>query len=384
VDLWHRLAPPNTLPLAGKDGEGVDTERRAPVMTATPFDHPLLSALLGDDEIAPYFSADAELAEFCAFEAALAHAEAAEGVIPAQAAEAIAHACKSFTPDLAAIRAAAARDGVPVPEFVRQLRGLVPEPFREHLHFGSTSQDLVDTALVRRLAPVLELFGARLAAIIACLDELDRGFGQASMMARTRMQQAIPITVADRLAEWRGPLPRHLERLSQLRPRLLVLQFGGAAGTLDRLGGKGPAVARRLAAALDLGAPDRSWHSQRDGLGELAGWLALVAGSLGKIGADIALMAQNEVGEIALAGGGTSSAMPHKSNPVAAEVLVALARHAATLAGGMQQALVHEQERSGAAWTLEWLTLPQLVMSTGAALGTTQNLLGRITRLGKE
>ncbi|MDR3475031.1 MAG: 3-carboxy-cis,cis-muconate cycloisomerase [Devosia sp.] len=353
-------------------------------MTATPFDHPLLSGLLGDDEVAAQFSAAAELEEYGYFEAALAHAEAAEGVIPPEAAEAIAAACADFAPDLAAIRTATARDGVAIPEFVRQLRALLPEPLAPHLHFGATSQDVVDTALIRRLSPVLTLFAARIEAVMAALDALDRRYGKAPMLARTRMQQAIPITVSDRLAEWRGPLPRHLERLRQLQPRLLLLQFGGAAGTLDKLGPKGPAVARRLAAALDLGLPDRNWQTARDNLAELAAWLALLAGSLGKIGIDIALMAQNEIGEVRLEGGGTSSAMPHKSNPVAAEVLVTLARHAATLAGGMQQALVHEQERSGAAWTLEWLILPQLVLTTGASLRTTLNLLGRIVRLGKE
>jgi 3-carboxy-cis,cis-muconate cycloisomerase len=136
--------------------------------------------------------------------------------------------------------------------------------------------------------------------------------------------------------------------------------------------------------ALGLGVPARSWHSQRDGIVELADWLSLVSGSLGKIGVDIGLMAQNGVGEIALEGGGGSSAMPHKQNPVAAEVLVALARYNATLTGGMHQALLHEQERSGAAWTLEWLILPQMVVTTGASLRTAKALLGHVTRIGDE
>lgn len=219
---------------------------------------------------------------------------------------------------------------------------------------------------------------------MAALDGLERRFGTRPLMGRTRMQDAISITAADRLAEWRSPLPHHIERLHQLRPRLLVLQFGGAVGTLDKLGDKGLAVSRRLANALDLGLPSRNWHSQRDALAEFAGWLSLVSGSLGKLGLDLALMAQNGVGEVAIEGGGGSSAMPHKSNPVAAEVLVALARHNATLVSGMHQALLHEQERSGAAWTLEWLTLPQMVMATGTALHTARTLLEHVTRLGKD
>src|SRR5690606_13415398 len=169
-------------------------------------------------------------------------------------------------------------------------------------------------------------------------------------------------------------------RLVELRPRVLVLQFGGAVGTLDKLGAKGRAVAERMAAHLELGLPVRSWHTQRDNLAELGGWLSLVSGTLGKLGQDIALMALS--GEVALDGTGSSSAMPHKQNPVKAEVLVALARYNATLVSGMHQALVSEQERSGAAWTLEWMVLPQMVVAAGAALRTAIDLVGSIKSMG--
>jgi len=348
-------------------------------MSISPFDHPLLSGLLGDNEVAPQFSPQAEIEEMNYFEEALARAEAAEGLIPEAAAEAISIAC-AFAPDFDAVREATARDGVIGPEYVRQLRSRVPPPHDQYLHFGATSQDLVDTSLVLRLRPLLPMFDERLSAVEAALDELDWRFGDRPLMAHTRMQPAVPIAVGDRLAAWRGPLPRHRQRLAELSPRLLVLQFGGAAGTRDRLGDKGEAVARRLAEALDLGLPERSWHTQRDNVAEFAGWLSLVSGSLGKIGIDIGLMA--ELGEIGLKSGGTSSAMPHKQNPVGAEVLVALARHNATLLSGMHQALVHEQERSGAAWTLEWLALPQMVMAASASLRTAITLLGGITAMG--
>jgi 3-carboxy-cis,cis-muconate cycloisomerase len=352
-------------------------------MSAAAFDHPLLSGLLGDEEVAPQFTAAAMLEEYAWFEEALARAEAAEGVIPAAAAEAIATACQGFAPDLAALRAGAARDGVAVPEYVRLLRQRVGEPYGQYLHFGATSQDLVDTGLIRRLAPVLDLFDGRLTALIGAMRELAARFGGNRLMGMTRMQPARPITVADRLAQWRAPLERHLERLQQLEPRLLVLQFGGAVGTLDQFGDRGPAVARRLAEGLDLSLPERPWHAARDNIAELGGWLALVCGSLGKLGADVALMAQAGVGEIALAGGGTSSAMPDKRNPVGAEVLMALARYGAILSSGLDQALDAEGERSGAAWTLEWLTLPPLVMTTGAALRTAATLLAGIEQLGE-
>jgi len=341
---------------------------------------PLLDVLLGDDAIAAQFAPEAELEEFGWFEAALAHAEAAEGVISEDAAAAIASACIGFVPDQPALRAATARDGVVAPDYVRQLRARIGEPYARYLHLGATSQDLIDTSLVRRLLPILPEFDDRLARIGAALDALTERLGPVPLMARTRMQDAIPITVGDRLAAWGGPLPRHRTRLAELSPRLLVLQFGGAAGTLDRLEEHAPAVARRLAEALDLGLPPGPWHSQRDNLAEFASWLSLVSGSLGKIGLDLGLMAQQ--GEAAIAGGGASSAMPHKSNPIGTEVLVALARHNAGLVGSMHQALLAEQERSGAAWTLEWLTLPEMVLTTAASLRIALTTLQNITRLG--
>jgi 3-carboxy-cis,cis-muconate cycloisomerase len=353
-------------------------------MTISPFDHPLLSGLLGDDEIAPFLSAEAEIGEMVRFEVALAEAEGAEGVIPADSAEYLAEQLPGFTPHFDEIRVATTRDGTIGVEFARQLRYWLGPPFDRHVHFGATSQDLVDTALVLRLRPVLAVFTQRLDSIIGRLADLDGQFGVREMMGRTRMQDAVPISVADKLATWQGPLLRHQDRLRELMPRLMLLQFGGAAGTLDKLGDKAAAVAARIGRKLELTVPERSWHTQRDGIVELANWLSLVSGSLGKIGADIGLMAQNRVGDISLEGGGGSSAMPHKQNPIGAEVLVALAHYNATLTGGMHEALVHEQERSGAAWTLEWLILPQMVMATAASLRTAGTLLGQVLRIGRD
>ena len=352
-------------------------------MSTSPFDHPLLSGLLGDAEISPFFTAEAELREMIGFELALADAEGAEGVIPADVALYLAEQLPAFVPNLDEIRVATTRDGTIGVEFVRQLRYWLGPPFDRHVHFGATSQDLVDTALVLRLRPVLAIFTQRLEAIIRRLGDLDREFGGREMMGRTRMQDAVPIKVADKLATWQGPLLRHLARFDELSPRLMQLQFGGAAGTLDKLGDKAGLVAARLGKRLGLQVPARSWHTQRDSIVELADWLSLVSGSLGKIGADIALMAQNRVGDIALEGGGGSSAMPHKQNPIGAEVLVALAHYNATLTGGMHEALVHEQERSGAAWTLEWLILPQRVMTTAASLRTAGSMLQQVIRIGR-
>ncbi len=352
-------------------------------MSVSPFDHPLLSALIGDDEIAPQFSPAAEFEEMNYFEQALARAEAAEGLIPAAAAEAICRAAAAFEPDPALVREATARDGVIVPEYLRQLRARIEPPHGMHLHFGATSQDLIDTSLIRRLSPVLAVFDARLGAIDGGLGALEKRFGANALMGRTRMQDARLITAGDRIRAWRSPLARHRLRLTEFTPRLLVLQFGGAVGVLDQLGDSGADVARHLGEALHLAVPNHTSHSQRDNLAEFAGWLSLVSGSLGKLGGDLALMAQNAIGEVVLAGGGGSSSMPHKSNPVRAEILVTLARYNATLLPAMHLALVHEQERSGSAWTLEWLALPQMVMTTAAGLRTALLLLDQITNLGR-
>ena len=342
--------------------------------------HPWLGGLLGDAEIAGLIGPEAEIFAMLAFEIALAEAEAAEGVIPAEAAAAIADALAAFRPDLAALGAGAARDGVVIPDLVRQLRAAVGAEHGSRVHFGATSQDVIDTALTLRLGAALPVLGARLDALVATLDGLESRFGDRPLMGRTRMQAAIPITARDRLAAWRGPLARQRARLDGLAREVLVVQFGGAAGTLEKLGEKGPAVRARLAARLGLGDVAQ-WHSQRDRITLLAGWLATTSGTLGKLGQDVALMALLS-GEIALESGGTSSAMPHKANPVGAETLVALARFAAVQAGGLDQALVHEQERSGAAWTLEWLLLPPLLIATAAALRTANDLAGAIRSIG--
>ncbi len=343
-----------------------------------PFEHPFLGELLGDPEMAALLSAETELVLMLRFEAELAAAQAAHGLVPSEAAAAIAELCTSFSPDLASLRASTARDGVVVPELVRQLRVALGAPHARWLHLGCTSQDVVDTSLVLRLDRAVTLLDGRLTSLLAGLDELASAWGDRRLMGRTRMRRALPITWGHKVAGWREPLVRHRRRLADLRPRLLRLQLGGATGDRAELGPQAQAIADRLADALGIGRADRAWHTERDGIAELAGLLAVIAGTLGKLGQDVALLAQDEVAELLIAGGGGSSAMPHKVNPVAAETLVALARHAATLAPALQHALVHENERSGAAWTLEWLALPPLLLTAGAATRTALRLLGQL------
>ncbi|BCM20626.1 3-carboxy-cis,cis-muconate cycloisomerase [Mesorhizobium sp. J8] len=349
-------------------------------MTVSPFDHPLLSGLLGDEEAARHFSVEADIDAVLDFERALAEAEAELGVIPRDAGTAIVAALAAFRPDTARLRAGVAKDGVVVPELVRQIRAIVGAPHDAYVHFGATSQDVIDTSLVLRLRRAVEHIGLLLSENIVRLVSLEQEFGGRALTAMTRMQPAISIAAADRIASWRMPLERNQQRLKEQAGRLVVVQFGGAAGTLDKLGDKAAAVRAALAAKLGL-ADAPQWHSQRDALAEFAGWLSLVTGSLAKFGQDVALMSLTG-SDIKLSGGGGSSAMPHKQNPVKAETLVALARFNAVQLSGMHQALVHEQERSGAAWTLEWLVLPQMVVATAAALRLAAELAAQIESLG--
>lgn len=348
-------------------------------MTVAPFDHPFLSGLLGDEELAAAFSPEADLAAMLRFEAGLAEAEAAEGLIPTGSADAIAKAISSFQADIDDLRQGTTRDGVVVPALVRQLRRAVGPPHGEHVHFGATSQDLIDTSLAIRLATVLAALRERLRSVIALLEDIERRDGDIATMAHTRMQAAVEVPARRKILSWKEPLERELTRLDAVEKDVLLLQFGGAAGTLDTLGGKSPAVAGRLARTLGLEAPQRPRHNERDGIAAFAGWLSTVSGSLAKMGQDIALMAQSEIGEITLSSGGGSSAMPHKVNPVAAETLVALGRFNATLVSGMHHAMIHENERSGAAWTLEWMLLPQMIVAAGCALRTSGKLLSSIS-----
>ncbi len=344
------------------------------------FDHPWLGGLVGDAEIAALIGPEAEIAAMLAFEGALARAEAEAGLIPAAAGEAIETALAGFSPDIAALREGMGRDGVVVPELIRQARAAVGAPHADWLHFGATSQDVIDTALMTRLRAVLTVCATRLGALIEAFDALSTRFGDRPLMGRTRMQAAIPITAGDRIESWREPLLRHWVHLERLRSEALVVQLGGAAGTLEKLGDAALEVRADLARRLGLGDAPR-WHSQRDRLADLAGWCALVTGSLGKFGQDVALLAQAG-DEIRLTGGGTSSAMAHKQNPVRAELLVTLARFNAVQLGGMHQAMVHEQERSGAAWTLEWLILPPMLVATGAASRVAAELIASIGEIG--
>ncbi len=339
-------------------------------MSVSLFGSELYGGLFSDREIVALVDDRARLRAMLDVEAALARVQGRLGVIPPEAAARIAEIAVSLDLDPAALAEGTAGAGIPIPALVATLREAVGAEAGPYVHWGATSQDIMDTGLVLRLRDLLDRLDQRLAGVIQSLAALAEEHRGTVMAARTRSQQALPTTFGLKAAGWLLPLVRHRERLAQLRPRFLVVQFGGAAGTLAALGAgeRGIKVMEALAGELDLAVPPAPWHSQRDGIAELAAWFALVTGSLGKIGEDLALLAQSEVGEAYPNSGGGSSTLPQKTNPVAAEALTTLARFNASLLTPAIEALLQAQERGGAAWPLEWLTLPQMAVATGAAL----------------
>jgi 3-carboxy-cis,cis-muconate cycloisomerase len=344
-------------------------------MSLLPFDSAFLGPLLSDPETAAWLDDAAQLEAMLRFEAALARAEGRADVIPEYAAARIAEVTESLEIDPARLSEGTARDGLPVPALVTALREAVGGEEASYVHWGATSQDVMDSGLVLRLKPILDILAERLDAVgehLAALADAERG---TAMLARTRGQQATPTSFGLKAAGWLAPLQRHRARLEELRPRLEVLSFGGAAGNLSALGERGPVVEADLAEELGLHVPTMPWHVQRDALVELACWLGLVSGSLGKMAGDILMLCQNEVGELREGAGGGSSTLPQKANPIRSEAVVTLTRHAAGLAGQMQLSAFHLHERDGVAWQLEWLALPQMILATGAALRQSRALL---------
>jgi 3-carboxy-cis,cis-muconate cycloisomerase len=314
------------------------------------------------------------------FEAALARAEAATGVIPARAAGPIANACKAGLFDLAALAQAATRSGNLAIPLVKALTADVAKADVEaarYVHWGATSQDMIDTAGMLTLRAGIDALLADIGRAIAGFAALARQHRNTAVVARTWLQHALPMPFGLKLAEYAAALHRSRGRLQRLRREALVLQFGGAAGTLAALGDKGLLVAARLAQELELPLPDAPWHSHRDRIAEAASVFAILAGTCGKIARDVQLMMQTDVAEAFEPSGegrGGSSTMPHKRNPVAAATALAAAIMAPNLAATIFAAQVGDHERSAGPWHAEWPTLPSLLLVTSGALAATVDI----------
>src|SRR6202521_1470539 len=335
---------------------------------------PLLAPLLSSAAMRAVCDDIAYLQHMLDFEAALARAEAATGVIPASAAGPIAKACKASSFDLADLAEAATRSGNLAIPLVKALTAEVakahPDAAR-YVHWGATSQDVIDTAAMLTLRAAIDALLADLDRAIAGFAKLAKQHRATAMVARTWLQHALPMPFGLKLAEYAAALHRSRARLQRLRNEGLALQFGGAAGTLAALGDKGLTVAEKLAQELELPLPDAPWHTHRDRIAEAASVLAITAGSCGKIARDIQLMMQTDVAEAFEPSGqgrGGSSTMPHKRNPVAAATALAAATMAPNLAATIFAAQVQDHERSAGPWHAEWPTLPMLLLVTSGAL----------------
>lgn len=337
----------------------------------------LLGPLFGGVEATAVFSDRGRLQGMLDFETALAHAQAKLGIIPAKAVTAIAAKARAELFDMEDLARATASAGNPAIPMVKRLTALVaaddPEAAR-FVHWGATSQDAMDTGLVLQLRDFLGSFEPALTRLANALARLAQDHRRTPVVGRTWLQHALPVTVGLKAAGWLDAVERHRQRLGEIKPRLLVVQLGGAAGTLASLHDAGLEVMQALAAELELAAPALPWHGARDRVAELAACLGLMTGTLGKMARDISLLMQTDVGEAfepAGEGRGGSSTMPHKRNPVASAAVLAAAVRAPNLVATLLAAMVQEHERGLGGWHAEWETLPELAVITAGALSWT-------------
>jgi 3-carboxy-cis,cis-muconate cycloisomerase len=320
------------------------------------------------------FSEQSRIQRMLDFEAALARAQAQVGLIPVAAADAIAKNCASSQIDFVALARDAESAGNLAIPLVKQLTALVANDNTEaakFVHWGATSQDVIDSGLVLQLRDALDLIERGLAELTRALVTQIKQHRNTLMVGRTLLQHALPITFGLKAAGWLDAITRHRQRVRELRPRILVLQFGGAAGTLAALGSQGSAIAMALAQELNLALPAMPWHGQRDRVAEVATVCGLLVGTLGKIARDVSLSMQIEVGELAepsAPGRGGSSTMPHKRNPIGCAAALSAAIRVPGLVSTMLSAMPQEHERGLGGWQAEWETLPEIFKLTSGAL----------------
>jgi 3-carboxy-cis,cis-muconate cycloisomerase len=342
----------------------------------------VLGDLFGTAAMRALFSDRARVQAMLDVEAALARAEAAAGIIPKDAAAPIGVACRADDFDLEELGHQTALAGNPAIPLVRMLTEKVSGEAKRYVHWGATSQDIIDTGMVLQLRGGLDLLVADLAAVADAAAKLAETHRRTPMVGRTFLQQALPITFGYKASVWLGLAARAHDRLVALRRNGLFLQFGGAAGTLASLGNAGVKVAEALASELDLPLPDAPWHSARDRLAEIGAAVAIAAGSMAKIATDIALMMQTEVGEVfepAAEGKGGSSTMPHKRNPVGSAAAIGAATQAEARLPLLLAALRADHERGTGTWHMEWTALPELFVLTSGAVAHMRTALQGLT-----
>lgn len=339
-------------------------------MHSTLINSRFLGSLFSTPEMKNVFSDTSSLVRYTETEVALALAEGKLGLIPADAAKTIAERAAKITLDMDRLERETHNVGYPILPLVHQLAEGLGDAGK-FLHWGATTQDIMDTALVLQIRAGLDLVEADLRGVAAQLRRLSAEYRDTPMAGRTHLQHALPVTFGLKTAIWLGMVERNLERLQQLRPRVLVGQFAGAGGTLASLGTRGLDVQVAMMAELKLGVPETTWHTARDGLAETAQWLGLVTTSLAKMALDVSLMMANEFGEVFepfVQGRGASSTMPQKRNPISCEVMIGAAKTVRHLAGLALDGAVQDFERATGPWQAEWVALPEAFLHTAGAV----------------
>lgn len=327
--------------------------------------------LFSTPEMSSTFSSEAHVRGMLVFEATLARAEARAGIIPQEAAIGIAASCKVALFDIPTLYREAASAGTPAIPLVRMLTARIEGDAQKYVHWGATSQDAIDTAMMLQMRDGLDLLVEGLLAICAVCAALAEQHRQTLMVGRTLLQQALPITFGLKAARWLALVVRQVHALRACRKQALAVQLGGAAGTLAALGDKGLQVLKLVAEELSLPVPDLPWHAERDRIAEIAAALGIVSGAMAKIAEDVVLLAQTEVGEVSegtAPGKGGSSAMPQKHNPVDATGAIASARLAIGVVPVILAAMAQEHERAVGGWQAEWSAIPDLFCFTASTV----------------
>ncbi|WMT13589.1 class-II fumarase/aspartase family protein [Serratia fonticola] len=347
-------------------------------MASNVLDSILFRDAFGTPEMRAIFDDRELVRKYVEVEVALAKAEARCGVIPVEAAEEIAASCSADTLDFDLLRHETEIVGYPILPLVHQISKQTGSS-GGYVHWGATTQDIMDTAVVLQIRDAFELIETDINELRRILADMAQRYRTTPMAGRTHLQQALPITFGYKAAIWLNMFDRHAERLAQARPRVLVGQFAGAAGTLASLGDKGLVVQQAMMEELRLGTPDSTWHVARDGFAEAVNLLGLITGSLGKIAYDVMLMASNEFGELYepfVKGRGASSTMPQKRNPISSELMLACAKGVRQQAGLMLDAMVQDLERATGPWHAEWIAIPESFILSAGALKQARFMLG--------
>ena len=347
-------------------------------MPATALDSAIFRDIFGTEAMRNVFSDGSRIQKYLDFEAALARAQARLGIIPQAACDEILRHCKVDQFDFEKLKVQTERIGYPVLPVVQQLVGLCKEGLGEWCHWGATTQDVTDTAAILQIREGLALIEQDIAAISDSLAALARKYRDTPMAGRSNLQQAVPITFGYKVATYLAAFERHKQRLKELKARVFVFEFGGAAGTLSSLGKDGLKVQVELAKELRLAQPEIAWHTMRDRIAEVGCFLGLVTGICGKIAFDVKLMMQTEVEEVYEPfheGRGSSSTMPQKRNPISCVYITAQTAVVRQHVAALLDAMVEDHERSTGPWEIEWIVLPEIFVLSAGALAQTRFLV---------